>query len=100
MQIRLHISIGEEAAMKRLALAAVFAVMVSGQASANITVSLNPTVTPAGAVFTWAWDVTLGGDEEATAVVAGGSCAGSVAPACGSTFFTIYDVSGYVSGSA
>jgi hypothetical protein len=86
--------------MTRLIIATVFGALLSGHAWPNITVALDPTVTPTGPVFTWAWDVTLGGNETATSVVPGGACIGSSAAACGSTFFTIYDVSGYVSGSA
>jgi len=86
--------------MRQLALASVFCLVVPSLVLANITVGSDPTITSTGSVFTWSYDVTLGGGETATSIVSGGSCVGSTAPACGGTFFTIYDVSDYVSGSA
>ena len=86
--------------MKRFVFTCLFGLMLSGLALANITVSVAPTVTPTGSVFTWSYDVTLGGAETATSTVPGGSCTGSTATACAGTFFTIYDFAGYQAGTA
>ena len=86
--------------MKRLFLVTALSALVSSMAVANITVQLNPSVTPTGPNFTWSYDVTLGGGETATATVPGGSCTGTQATFCGGTFFTIYDFNGYVANSA
>ena len=86
--------------MRQLALASLFCLVVPSLALANLTVAPDPTVTPTGSAFIWSYDVTLNGVETATSTIPGGSCIGSTATPCGGTFFTIYDVSNYVSGSA
>ena len=86
--------------MRRLALVSLFSLILPGLALADITVSVAPTVTPSGPVFTWSYDAFLNGLATATPTIPGASCNDSTASACNAPFFTIYDVSGYVSGSA
>ena len=86
--------------MKQSVLKILAGLALSGLAMANITVTPTPVVTGGGSDWTWSYDTTLGGDETATPTVPNGSCNDSTSSICGGTFFTIYDFTGYISGTA
>ena len=83
--------------MKRLPLIVVATLAVSGLANAAITLS-TPTVTPSGSDFLWTWTASLNALETLSTSTPG-TC--SAPPgACPGSFFTIYNLAGYVLGSA
>jgi uncharacterized repeat protein (TIGR01451 family) len=74
---------------------------LAGSVRAQITPTVTPVVTWSNGNYTWTYDVTLDALGTVTAKVPGGTCGGGARSAiCTGTFFTIYDFTGYIAGSA
>jgi hypothetical protein len=74
---------------------------IAGSVKAQITPTGTPVVTWSNGNYTWTYDVKLDASETVTAKVPGGTCSGGARSSlCTGTFFTIYNFTGYIAGSA
>jgi hypothetical protein len=74
---------------------------IAGSVKAQITPTGTQVVTRSKGNYTWTYHVTLDASETVTARVPGEACSGGARGSiCTGTFFTIYDFTGYIAGSA
>ena len=74
---------------------------VAGSVKAQITPTGTQVVERSKGNYTWTYHVTLDASETVTAKVPGEGCSGGARGSiCTGTFFTIYDFTGYIAGSA
>jgi len=84
----------EEYSMRKCAVALFWTVVLSGAASASVIPYETSISAPVSGVYTWNYSVSVASDETLTS---SGAVTHSNPPG---TFFTIYDIGGYVTGSA